>query len=392
MRIFLWFFFLPFIVFAKQTICLNMIVKDEKEVIVRCLESVKPIIDYWVIMDTGSSDGTQEIIRECLKSIPGELYERPWKGFGQSRSEAFLLARAKGDYILFMDADDVLAFEGEPKLPHLSADLYHMWRGTSDFTYLKPQITKGDLPWKWVGVTHEYLACDQLYSSGTLDDVRYVTLDGGFGSRDLKKKFLINIELLEKELEKEPNNPRSMFYLAESYRDAGESGKALECYQKRIQMGGWEEELFWAKFQSALLLQKIGLPEKVVREGFLAAHESRPHRPEPIYYLAEHLNAAGHYLLAYEYIKLWSMLPQPLEKDSLFNMEWTHHYGLLFQLSVCSYYLGFYQESLEACEKLLTIAELPEGWRRQTEINREFPLQRLSEIVQQATQNHKMNQ
>lgn len=374
----------PILIFAKQTLCLNMIVKDEKEVIVRCLESVKPVIDYWVIVDTGSTDGTQEIIRECLKDIPGELYERPWKGFGESRSEAFTLVKGKGDYILFMDADDILEFDGEPSLPHLSADLYNMWRGSHDFTYLKPQIVRGDLSWKWVGVTHEYLACDELYSSDTLENVRYLTLDGGASYRDLKKKFLTNIELLEKELEKDPGNVRSMFYLAESYRDAEENGKALECYQKRIQMGGWEEEIFWAKLQSALILEKLGLPEKVVREALIAAHEARLYRSEPIYYLTEHLNAAGEYSLAYEYIKLWSMIPKPLEKDFLFNMDWMDRYGILFQLSISSYYLGFYQESLEACEKLLAMQDIPEGWRSQTEYNRQFPLQKLSEIVQKA--------
>ena len=76
-----------------------MIVKNEKDVIVRCLESVKPVIDYWVIVDTGSTDGTQKIIKKELKDIPGELYERPWKNFGENRSEAFNLAKGKGDFI-----------------------------------------------------------------------------------------------------------------------------------------------------------------------------------------------------------------------------------------------------------------------------------------------------
>src|ERR1700722_17972902 len=93
--------FLPILSHAKERpfeekICLNMIVKNESKVIQRCLDSVKPHIDYWVIVDTGSTDGTQEIIKKHMKGIPGKLYERPWKNFGESRSEAFDLAKGKG--------------------------------------------------------------------------------------------------------------------------------------------------------------------------------------------------------------------------------------------------------------------------------------------------------
>ena len=82
-----------------KTITLCMIVKDEARVIERCLASVLPLIDYWVIVDTGSTDGTQEKIRKFFENvgIPGELHERPWKDFGHNRSEALELARSKAD-------------------------------------------------------------------------------------------------------------------------------------------------------------------------------------------------------------------------------------------------------------------------------------------------------
>lgn len=375
--------FLPFMAFAKSTVCLNMIVKDEKQVIRRCLDSVRPVIDYWVILDTGSTDGTQSIIKEYMKDIPGELHESPWKNWEESRNEALELAKGKGDYILLMDADDVLEFEGEPHFPILTADLYHMWRGSNDFTYLKPQLVKGDLPWKWVGVTHEYLGCDAQYTSETFTHVKYVTKDGGSTYRDMKKKFLTNVKLLEDGLKKEPKNERYAFYLAESYRDAGEPGKALEWFRKRIEMGGWAEETFWAKFQSALLLQKIGFPLNVVAEALLEAHWFRPHRIEPIYYLAESYNQAGNYPMAYHWLKSMESIPQPEEKDALFNMDWINKYGTLFQLSICSYYVGQYEEALRVCNKLLEIKDLPDHWRKRTVLNRDFPFKKLEEIAKE---------
>lgn len=360
-------------------ICLNMIVKDEKDVIVRCLDTVIPFIDYWVIVDTGSTDGTQKIITEHLKKIPGKLFERPWKNWGETRTEALLLAQEEGagDYLLFMDADDILKVDSIEELLSLDGDLYYLWRGSKDFSYRKPQLVKKDLPWKWVGVTHEYLACDIPFSAKTLENIKYLTLDGGAGSKDPKAKFLKNIQLLEEGLKKEPKNDRYAFYLAESYRDAGEKGKALEWYQNRIKIGGWDEETFWAMFQSAILLRDLGLPSSVVIEGLLAAHRFRPHRPEPIYYLAEIYMGNGEYEKAYEHLKTRTLSLQSGEKDSLFNMDWIEKYGLLFKLSVCAYYVGHFEESLKACDQLLEIESLPENWREQVKSNRTFPAARL---------------
>lgn len=357
-----------------------MIVKNESKVIKRCLDSIKPIIDYWVIVDTGSVDGTQKIIKKELKDIPGELYERPWKNFGENRTEAFSLAKGKGDYILFMDADDILEFDGERALPLLTRDLYNMWRGTKDFLYLKPQIAKGNLPWKWVGVTHEYLDCDQTYSSETLDRVRYVSKDGGASSCD-PEKFLKNVRLLEEGLKKEPNNSRYTFYLAESYRDAGDKAKALQWFQKRIDMGGWSEEVFWSMLQVGLMLEALGVAPNIVIEAFKNAHAFRPHRVEPVYYLAMQYNQQNQYDLAYACIKRWEKIPKPYEKDSLFNMEWMSHYGILFQLSICAYYIGNYQEALDICNNLLAIADLPESFRESTERNRYFPQSKLKNCI-----------
>ena len=363
----------------NQKICLNMIVKNESKVIKRCLDSVMPLIDYWVIVDTGSDDGTQKIIKNYLKDIPGELHERPWKNFAHNRNEALKLAQAHTDtdYILFMDADDILQIDHNLSSLVLTKDLYNMWRGTHDFSYTKPQIVRANLPWKWVGVTHEYLGCDQYYQEEILDKIKYITISDGASSEDARK-FHKNIELLEAGLKEEPDNNRYVFYLAESYRAAGERGKAVEWYQKAVNMKGWAEEVFWSKLQIALHLRWMGLPASVVIKGMKDAHNYRPHRVEPVYYLAEMYNELGQHEKAYAIIKVRQQIPRPAQKDSLFNEDWMEEYGLLFQLSICAFYTGHYQESLEACDKLLSKKSLPPGIRLRTEANREFPLEKLS--------------
>ena len=74
-------------------ICLNMIVKNESRVIERCLRSAKPFIHSWAISDTGSTDGTQDIIRRVMADVPGELIERPWVDFAHNRNQALELAK-----------------------------------------------------------------------------------------------------------------------------------------------------------------------------------------------------------------------------------------------------------------------------------------------------------
>src|SRR5204862_2757696 len=110
----------------KPTICLNMIVRNEAPVIRRCLDSVRPIIDYWVIVDTGSTDGTQDIIRELYKDIPGELHERPWVDFAHNRTETLNLARERAEYIFVIDADEVIVCEPGFSMPPLAAEAYNM--------------------------------------------------------------------------------------------------------------------------------------------------------------------------------------------------------------------------------------------------------------------------
>lgn len=361
-----------------KKICLNMIVKDEAHIIRRCLDSLKKLIQYWVIVDTGSSDHTKEIIQEHMKDIPGELHQCLWENWGKTRNKAFELAKNKGDYILFMDADDILEFDEKFVLSDLNKDLYNMWRGTKNFSYLKPQIVKGDMPWKWIGVTHEFLGCDQPYSEAILDGIRYVSIDDGATRQSSFEKFQKNIKLLEAGLVDEPYNARYMFYLAESYRDIGDNAKALECYQKRVNMGGWGEEVFYSKLQIGHCLKNLSLVNSLVIEAYKDAFAYRPHRLEPIYYITEIYNQEQNYEKAYDMLKFAQCVPVAEKKDVLFNEDWINNYGLQFQMTICGYYTGHYEEALLACNCLLGREDLPNEWRKQVEDNRRFSFEKLN--------------
>jgi glycosyltransferase involved in cell wall biosynthesis len=88
------------------TVGLCMIVKNESPVIIRCLENVRPLVDYMLVVDTGSTDGTQGIVREFLskEKVPGEVIEEPWRDFAYNRTFALAKLREKPDidYALVM--------------------------------------------------------------------------------------------------------------------------------------------------------------------------------------------------------------------------------------------------------------------------------------------------
>ena len=98
-----------------KSIGLCMIVKDEAHVIRRCLESVALILDYILVVDTGSADGTQSVVRDFLATanIRGEVIEEPWRDFAYNRTFALqkLREHAEIDYSLMIDADQLVLFE-----------------------------------------------------------------------------------------------------------------------------------------------------------------------------------------------------------------------------------------------------------------------------------------
>jgi len=75
-----------------------MIVRNEAHVVKEALDSAAPYIGSWVIVDTGSDDGTQDLITSHMADVGilGELHERPWRDFGHNRAEALTLAQVRG--------------------------------------------------------------------------------------------------------------------------------------------------------------------------------------------------------------------------------------------------------------------------------------------------------
>jgi hypothetical protein len=195
-------------------ICLNMIVKNEAPVIERCLASVRPWIDHWVIVDTGSTDGTQERIRALMDGVPGQLHERPWRDFGFNRNQALELARGQADHLLFIDADETLVVPDGFAWPALTADGYQLQCRMDGWNYFRNAIVATRLPWRWQGVLHEFLTSDAPHAWANLPGPEIQVSHDGARARS-PDTYLRDIEVLERALAQEPGNTRYCFYLAQ---------------------------------------------------------------------------------------------------------------------------------------------------------------------------------
>ncbi len=144
----------------KATISLCMIVKNEENLIGRCLDSVKGIEDEIIIVDTGSKDKTKEIVGKYTDKV----YDYEWiDDFSSARNFSF--SKATQDYILWLDADDVIKKNEHAKIITLKENLDPSIDAVSMYyDYISPapiirrhRLVKRSNNFKWFAAVHEYL-------------------------------------------------------------------------------------------------------------------------------------------------------------------------------------------------------------------------------------------
>jgi glycosyltransferase involved in cell wall biosynthesis/GR25 family glycosyltransferase involved in LPS biosynthesis len=354
----------------RQSICLSMIVRNEAHVVTDALASAAPHIDTWVIVDTGSTDGTQEVVRSFFaeRGIAGEVLERPWRDFGTNRTEAIAACAGRADYAWVLDADDIVI--GDLDLSVLDADAYRLRIGEG-FVYWRPQLLRLDKRWRFDGVVHEYLVC--------LDDPHTeVRLPGDYhlesrrlGNRNRAlDKYHRDAALLLLAYERDPDDPRTVFYLAQSCLDAGDLRAALQNYELRVTMGGWDEETFYARLQRARCLERLDAPWSDVESAYLECWQSRPSRAEPLHDLARFHRLGGRHDLGYLYARRADETPTPVD-DDLFVATDVYEWRARDERAVAAYYTGRPRESFELTADLLR-RNIPRGERPRIEGNLPF--------------------
>lgn len=263
-----------------------MIVKNERHIIQRCFDSLKEHIDYWVISDTGSTDGTQDFIRAYFQAaqISGELHEHTWKNFAHNRNLALDAAKNKADYILFMDADDYMVWQDHLGFKDLVENVYYLDMSQNNVIYSNIKLLRSNVSAKWCGVLHEVLNFEgDYYPVSYLANNCYVASTREGARNQNPDKYIRDAEILEQGLKDEPNNSRYRFYLACSYLDAEQYAQAVVNFEKRVKMGGWEEEVYHSLFSIGCCYGLLNYDKAEVIEAYLKAFHYRPSRLEAIY-------------------------------------------------------------------------------------------------------------
>ena len=344
-------------------IAVLMMVKNEKKRLHISLESVIGFADSLVIFDTGSTDNTIEICQEFSKkhNIPLRLKQGGFVNFSVSRNESLEFADSFEDidYLLLLDTNDelrngnILRKCAEEYVTNKSSGflLCQEWFSGSYDKYFNVRFIKAHHQWRYVGAVHEYIKtfdeendkhpivklpdCIILYQDRTQDDDKS------------GKRFSRDKELLYEEYKKDPTEPRTVFYLAQTCSCLNQIDEALFYYKIRSTLDGFHEEKFHAYLRSGELSQKLGHDWYDSLVWYMKAFE-HSQRVEPMLFIAIYYINIKMWILAYTYLKLACNLPYPTEAILFVNKN-DYDYKRWHLMGIVAYYVGQYIDGKNAC-------------------------------------------
>ncbi len=355
-------------------------------VIERCLRSVRPLVDYVLVEDTGSTDGTQDIIRAYLarEGLPGEVIEEPWRDFAYNRTLGLehLRKNQEIDYALVMDADDLAVvpddFDAAAFRAALDKDYYCFDLRMGSIRYWRPQLLSNHKPFVYKGVLHEYVETPPgEISSANLSGFHVDCSIGGARSHN-PNRYRDDALVLKRALGSETDpflRSRYTFYYAQSCRDSGQKEDAIRYYLARAELGYWDEEIYISLLSAARLMEELGRSVEETLATYERASAKCPWRAEALHAASTLCFRNGRNAEGYEIAKRGLGLSPP--EGGLFVETWVYEYGLLDEFAINAFWAQHYSESMDASLRLLSEGKLPESQRGRVLTNMRFAFDKL---------------
>ena len=357
---------------------LVMIVKNEAKRISQVLASYRPYINTWTILDTGSTDGTQDMIRTELADIPGALYEEPFVDFATSRNRA-LERHGTSTIFSIMPNGDVL--EGGAELvSFLQAHKSNLMHGAyrvriSPGHYYHPLVMRTGFGWRYKWRTHECAVGPNI--GPHIDGVTVFRDRGTRTSEEWKQRWERDVVLLNEDREADPNDPRPYFYLGQTHECLGQYEQALPFFEQRSKMGGYFDEVYEAKFRIGKMMEKLGRPWAEIQQAYLEAFAHDPRRAEPLYAISQYWydrGGNGGHAVSRLFAVPAAEMPKPA--TDLFLDEDVYTWKAADRASISSFYSGHKDEGRDFAEQAVSFRPNDERLRS----NRAFFTQSASEL------------
>ena len=332
------------------TISLCMIVKNEEEVLARCLHSVEEAMDEIIIVDTGSSDRTKEIAR----TFTDKVIDFTWiDDFSAARNTAY--GQATMDYQMWLDADDVMPAKELEKLLKLKQTLdpavemvtmryntHFDENGIPVLTSRRERLTRRDKGYRWQDPVHE---CIPL--SGHVIDTD-ITID----HRKIKKEETSdrNLRIYQALAESgRPMTPRQTYYYARELKDHAMFCEAAKKFEEFLDGGlGWVEDNIAACFELARCLNAMKQPKQAF-EALRRSFEFGEPRAEILSEIGYYYKRMGRFADAAGWFRAAASLDEPRQIGFLLRDYW----GFIpnIELCVCCYNLGDMKKAREYNER-----------------------------------------
>ena len=324
-------------------------VRNEAKIIERCLEAAGPDVDAVLLADTGSDDDTIAIAEQCCAKLgkPLRMVRHEWCDFGHNRTLTF---QAAVEYArsLEWDLETAWAFAQDPdmvwrpKLPIKSwmsqnpyHDAYTLQQTNIGMEYQNLRMLRLSLPWKSLGVTHEYWSCDSITVARVLPEVGDFDDLGDGGCK--ADKFERDAHLLERGLQDEPDNMRYIFYLAQTYFYLQRYDDAIRFYKRRVERSliHEDEEVWYSTYRIATC--HFCKDDAIEGEYWaLQAAKNNGERAEPLMLMVEYFRQKGHHFKAWHYLLLAENVPAPSRPYLFYELE-AHGHRKAFEKTVLSY-------------------------------------------------------